>query len=57
MNLEDYQDDPAAGVFWGPPLESGVPRRWSRAWFEWRDDYDAVKEAERASRPHPFGLV
>jgi hypothetical protein len=31
-------DDPARGVFWGPPDESGQYRRWSRAWFEWRSD-------------------
>jgi hypothetical protein len=26
-------------VFWGPPSGStGVPIRWSRAWFEWRSE-------------------
>ena len=29
-------DDPARGVFWGPPDEGGNQQRWSRAWFEWR---------------------
>jgi hypothetical protein len=29
-------DDPARGVFWGPPDMRGNQRRWSRAWFEWR---------------------
>lgn len=32
-----YADDVAAGVFWGPPDEHGVSRRWSRAWFDWRN--------------------
>jgi hypothetical protein len=30
-------DDPARGVFWGPPGMSGQHIRWSRAWFEWRE--------------------
>lgn len=34
---ESYVDDPVRGVFYGPPAkEGGTPRRWSRAWFEWR---------------------
>jgi hypothetical protein len=35
VDLSRYVDDPGRGVFWGPP-EGGVPRRWSRAWFDWR---------------------
>jgi hypothetical protein len=32
-----YADDPGRGVFWGPPDEpGGTPRRWSRAWYDWR---------------------
>ncbi len=27
-----YKDDPAAGIFWGPEISPGVPRRWSRKW-------------------------
>jgi hypothetical protein len=39
VNLDDYRDDPANGVFWGPPeLLSGRPRRWSRAWSDWRGE-------------------
>ena len=29
-------DDPARGVFWGPPDEGGNQQRWSRAWSKWR---------------------
>ena len=35
-NLDDYQDDPENGIYWGPPGVDGVPIRWSRVWFEWR---------------------
>lgn len=32
------EDDPANGVFWGPPdPESGRQLVWSRPWYEWRD--------------------
>jgi hypothetical protein len=31
-----YVDDPTRGVFWGPPDETGKPRRWSRPWYPWR---------------------
>jgi hypothetical protein len=27
-------DDPESGIYWGPPDENGVCRRWSRAWFD-----------------------
>lgn len=34
-----YQDDPARGIYWGPPSEpGGTPRRWSRHWFDWRPE-------------------
>jgi hypothetical protein len=36
VSLDEYQDDPDGGVFWGPPGVDGVPQRWSRAWFDWR---------------------
>jgi hypothetical protein len=33
--VETYED--LGDVFWGPPdVGGGRPRRWSRAWFEWR---------------------
>jgi len=38
VNLDDYQDDPARGIYWGPPGLNGDPMRWSRPWFEWRKD-------------------
>ena len=40
-------DDPARGIFYGPPESDGKPRRWSRAWFPWRDDpvYDPRRRA------------
>jgi 5-methylcytosine-specific restriction endonuclease McrA len=33
-----YEDDPERGIFWGPPDDQGKPRRWSKAWFEWRNE-------------------
>jgi hypothetical protein len=34
-----FEDNPAAGVYWGPGSEpDDSPRRWSRPWAEWRDD-------------------
>jgi hypothetical protein len=37
---ESYEDDPAAGVYWGPPATpGGKPTRWSRAWYDWREKY------------------
>jgi hypothetical protein len=36
---EPFEDDPDRGIFWGPPSEpGGVPRRWSRHWFDWRPE-------------------
>jgi hypothetical protein len=32
------RDDPANGVFWGPPMENGQPRPWSKAWYDWRTE-------------------
>jgi hypothetical protein len=33
---ETFEDRPDEGVFWGPPGPDGKPRRWSRAWWDWR---------------------
>lgn len=33
-----WRDDPARGVYWGPPGLGGVPLRWSQAWYPWRDE-------------------
>ena len=30
--------DPENGVFWGPPIENGQPRPWSKAWYDWRTE-------------------
>lgn len=39
VNLDDYQDDPERGVFWGPPsATTGIPIRWSQVWFDWRSE-------------------
>src|SRR5262245_4215339 len=39
VNLDDYVDDPEAGVYWGPPPAPGAPpRRWSRPWRDWRSE-------------------
>jgi hypothetical protein len=36
---QSYEDDPEAGIFWGPPSRlGGEPIRWSRRWFDWRND-------------------
>jgi hypothetical protein len=35
---DDPGDDPEAGIYWAPPSPSGMHRRWSRPWFEWRGD-------------------
>jgi hypothetical protein len=33
------QDDPDAGVFWGPPdPDTGSQLRWSQVWYEWRSN-------------------
>jgi HNH endonuclease len=33
-----YEDDPEAGIFWGPKQPNGMMTRWSRQWFDWRND-------------------
>jgi len=39
VDLSKYVDDPATNTYWGPPPQlGGPPRRWSRAWFEWRGE-------------------
>jgi hypothetical protein len=30
------EDDPAGGIYWGPPDERGHQLRWSRPWYDWR---------------------
>jgi|SRR5918995_6567862 hypothetical protein len=35
------QDDPANGIYWGPPDESGRQTRWSREWYSWRSPSEA----------------
>ena len=38
---ETLEDDPAPGIFWGPPsVPDGPSQRWSRAWFDWRKGSD-----------------
>ena len=33
-----YEDDPERAIYWGPPPEDhGLPRSWSRPWFDWRN--------------------
>jgi len=31
-------DDPEQGVFWGPKQPNGHYTRWSRPWFDWRNE-------------------
>lgn len=33
-----YEDDPEAGIFWGPRQPNGSYTRWSRHCFDWRND-------------------
>jgi hypothetical protein len=33
----NYEDDPEAGIFWGPKQPNGMMTRWSRPWFDWRN--------------------
>jgi hypothetical protein len=33
-----YEDDPEAGIYWGPKQPNGMMTRWSRPWFDWRND-------------------
>ena len=56
MNLDDYQDDPEAGVYWGPPsATTGIPIRWSRVWFDWRSEpYYANGEYLAGLSPRAF---
>jgi hypothetical protein len=42
---ETYEDDPANGVYWGPPTHPGdPPRRWSRHWYDWRPGQPSYDE-------------
>ena len=34
----NYEDDPEAGVYWGPKQPNGMHTRWSRPWFDWRSE-------------------
>jgi HNH endonuclease len=34
----NYEDDPEAGIFWGPKQPNGMHTRWSRPWFDWRSE-------------------
>jgi hypothetical protein len=36
--MDDYEDDPEAGIFWGPKQPNGMMTRWSRPWFDWRNE-------------------
>jgi hypothetical protein len=35
---ESYEDDPEAGILWGPKQPNGHYTRWSRPWFDWRSE-------------------
>jgi hypothetical protein len=42
------EDDPDRGIFWGPPQIDGTPRRWSRPWFDWRNDPEVTGMGQSA---------
>jgi hypothetical protein len=33
------EDDPDNGVFWGPRNSDGYQLRWSRPWYDWRNEW------------------
>jgi hypothetical protein len=41
----NYEDDPEAGVYWGPKQPNGMHTRWSRPWFDWRSERSLKNEA------------
>jgi hypothetical protein len=47
--MEDYEDDPERGIYWGPKQPNGMMTRWSRPWFDWRIEYDNELEVELKS--------
>jgi hypothetical protein len=42
-----YEDDPEAGIFWGPKQPSGMMTRWSRPWFDWRSEQSSRAPARK----------
>jgi HNH endonuclease len=43
---ESSEDDPAAGIFWGPKQPNGMYTRWSRPWFDWRSEQSSRAECD-----------
>jgi hypothetical protein len=41
----NYEDDPEAGIFWGPKQPNGMHTRWSRPWFDWRSESDDARDS------------
>jgi hypothetical protein len=41
-----YEDDPEAGIFWGPKQPNGMMTRWSRPWFDWRSEQSSRAECD-----------
>jgi hypothetical protein len=42
----NYEDDPEAGIFWGPKQPNGMMTRWSRPWFDWRIEQNARQRSK-----------
>jgi hypothetical protein len=43
---DKYEDDPEAGIFWGPKQPNGSYTRWSRPWFDWRSEQVTARKAK-----------
>jgi hypothetical protein len=35
---ESFADKPEQGIFWGPKQPNGSHTRWSKVWFDWRNE-------------------
>jgi HNH endonuclease len=42
---ESYEDDPENGIFWGPKQPNGMMTRWSRPWFDWRNEQSLAPDS------------
>jgi len=47
----NYEDDPEAGIFWGPKQPNGMMTRWSRAWFGALGAENLGRQTEKPGSP------
>jgi hypothetical protein len=43
-NRSPTEDDPEQGIFWGPKQPNAHYTRWSRPWFDWRNDLELARK-------------